>query len=610
MKSLQVIRRILSFVKPLRHYFPEYLIYTFLGIIFGVVNFAMLIPVLNILFGLQKAEIIHQLPSFSLSIDYFTHLFQYYFQKIMESDGKMAALIYVCSLIVVFSILSNVFRYLAVKTLIRLRFKVMENIRYAIYSKFCRLPLRFFVNHKKGELVSIVTTEVYEIENSLINALQVLLRDPFVIIVYFATLFYMSDSLTFFTLLFFPVSGIAISYISKKLKKIGYFNQKMASRVLSFTDETLSGIKIIKSFTAENFMKWRFSVINQMFSKSGKAMFSKRELASPFSEIMGVMVVVALVLYGGSIVISQSSELTGSMFITYLVLYTQLIQPFKNLSNTSTQIQRGVIAAEKIFGLLDEDEPISYDRKELKLNEFNQRIEFRNVSFRYGEELVLKDINLTIEKGKRVALVGESGAGKSTLADLLARFYDVSDGGIFIDGVNIRDFELESLRRQIGIVSQDAMLFNDSIFSNIAFGQKVISDDDVFNAAKIADAHSFIEDLERRYATNVGDRGVKLSGGQRQRITIARAIFKNPPILIFDEATSALDTESEQQVQAAVTRLMKERTSIVIAHRLSTIVDADEICVMQKGRIVERGTHDDLLKLNGYYKKLVDMQTF
>lgn len=610
MKPLATIRRLLGFVKPLRHYFPEYLIFTLLGILFGVLNFTFLIPVLNILFGLEKTATVDTLPTFTFSIQYFIQLFEYYFQKSMANDGKLNALLYVCLLIIAFSILSNVFRYLAVKTLIRLRFKIMENIRHAIYSKFCRLPLNYFINHKKGELINIVTTEVYEIENSMINALQILLRDPFVILVYFITLFYMSESLTLFTIIFFPISGLIISYISKKLKKIGYFNQKLAGRLLAFTDESLSGIKIIKSFTAENYMKWRFSVINQLFSKSGKSMFSKRELASPFSEFMGVLIVVALVMYGGSIVINKSSDLTGSMFITYLVLYTQLIQPFKNLSNTSTQIQRGVVASEKIFTLLDEPEPISYESKPLKLESFNDKIEFKNVSFRYGEELVLKDINLTIEKGKRIALVGESGAGKSTLADLLARFYDVSEGSICIDGTNIRDFELSSLRNKIGIVSQDAMLFNDNIFSNIAFGQKVISEEDVFNAAKIADAHDFIEEMEKRYGTLVGDRGVKLSGGQRQRITIARAIFKNPPILIFDEATSALDTESEQQVQAAVSRLMKERTSIVIAHRLSTIVDADEICVMQKGRIVERGTHEELLKLNGYYKKLVDMQTF
>jgi len=570
----------------------------------------MLIPVLNILFGLVKYTEVSASPDFAFSVSYFTDLFQYYFQMYIKSYGKIYALGFVCALIVFFTLIANVFRYMAVKTLIRLRFKIMENLRKAIYKKFCDLSLAFFHNRKKGELINVVTNEVMEIEHSLINSLQILMRDPLVVIMYFIALFYLSKELTLFTIIFFPISGVLISLISKKLKKIGYFNQSLASSIFSFVEESLSGIKIIKSFTAEKFMQDRFHLLNRDFSQSGKQMFSKRELASPISEILGVIVVVGIVMYGGYLVINNESNLTGSMFIAYIVLYSQLIQPFKNLSSTSTQIQRGLVAAEKIFNLIDEPETVENSPNAIPVKSFDKIIEYRNVSFKYHETNVVNDINIKLEKGKRIALVGESGVGKSTLADLLLRYYDVTHGAITFDGMDIRDIDIYDLRSLIGIVSQDAMLFNDTIFNNIAFGHENASIADVEAAAKIANSHDFILKSQNGYQTIVGDRGTKLSGGQRQRITIARAVYKNPPILILDEATSSLDTESEQLVQDALNYLMQNRTSIVIAHRLSTIIDADAIFLMQKGRIIAHGTHELLYNENAYYKKLVDMQTF
>ncbi|HEX4958669.1 MAG TPA: ABC transporter ATP-binding protein [Lacibacter sp.] len=606
---MKKIFRLLSFAKPLRHYFPEYIIYTVLGILFGLLNFTMLIPILRILFGqeaLQNVPVTE--PAFRFSIGYFADLFTYWFAKIVATKGNLTALALVCGIIVVSTVLANISRYLAVRVLMRLRLKLLQNVRNTLYNKLMNQSLSYYHNARKGDIVTIITNEVQEIESSVVNSLQVWLKDPLIVIVYFGVLFYMSPSLTLFTLFFLPVSGLLISYITKRLKQIGWFSQELFGRIMSFIDESVTGVKVIQSFTAEEEMTHRFEKLNREFSKTSKKMFGKRELAAPISEVLGVMVVIGIVLYGGNLLLNGKSALDGSEFITYLILYSQIIQPLKSISNTTTNLQRGLIAADKIFATLDAPVAITDKPGAIEKKNFEQAIEVKNLSFDYTGKPVLKNVSFTIDKGKTVALVGESGSGKSTLADLLQRFYDPKEGGIFVDGTDIRDLKLKSLRGLIATVSQEAILFHDSVKNNIVFNGEENNPEKLQRAASIANAHSFIEQMDQQYETQVGDRGMKMSGGQRQRVTIARAVYKDAPILILDEATSALDTESERLVQDAINKMMQNRTSVVIAHRLSTVRHADEILVLQKGEIVERGTHDQLVALNGYYKRLVEMQ--
>ena len=605
---MKVIKRLLHYARPLHHYLPEYIIFTLFAIIFGLINFTMLIPILNIMFGVAKSAAVQQAPPFSLSVDYFTDLFNYHFSNIIATRGKMYALGFVCTVIFFATLLANLFRFLAVKVLIRLRLNTMERIRNALYEKLTHQSLHFYHNSRKGDVLSVMTNEVQEIESSLINAIQVWLKDPFIVLVYFIGLFYISPKLTLFTIVFLPVSGLMIASITNKLRRIGYFSVDLLGKILSHTEETISGIRVIQSFAAEKYTIDRFKKINHDFSRTSKSMFSKKELTSPLSELLGIIVVIIIVMYGGYLLTNNQSDLTGSLFITYLALYSQIIQPLKNLSNASSGIQRGIVAGEKIFALLDEPVQIVEKESGIEKKSFEHAIELRNVSFRYTTKDVLSNVNLTIKKGKCIALVGESGSGKSTLADLISRFYDPTGGQVLIDGIDIRDIKLTSVRSLIAFVSQEAVLFNDSIFSNVAFGAKEAKPEQVKEAAMVANANAFIEQTENSYQTVIGDRGMKLSGGQRQRITIARAVFKDAPILILDEATSALDTESERLVQDAINKMMQNRTSIVIAHRLSTIRHADEIIVLQQGKIVERGNHEELIRAGGYYYRLVQMQ--
>lgn len=605
---MKVIKRLLKYATPLHHYLPEYIIYTLLGIIFGLINFTMLIPILNIMFGVAKPVLLQQPPEFRFSVDYFTSLFNYHFSTIIATKGKMYALGFVCVVIFFATIFANLFRFLAVKVLIRLRLNTMERIRNNLYAKLTHQSLHYYHNSRKGDILSVITNEVQEIESSLINALQSWLKDPFIVIVYFIGLFYISPRLTLFTIIFLPISGLLIASVTNKLRRIGYFSGELLGKILSHTEETISGIRVIQSFAAEKYSIDRFKKINRDFSQTSKSMFSRKELTSPLSETLGIVVVVIIVMYGGYLLTTNQSTLTGSLFITYLALYSQIIQPLKSISNASSGIQRGIVAGEKIFSLLDEPVQIEEKDKGVEKKSFDYNIELRNISFRYTTKDVLSSINLTIEKGKSIALVGESGSGKSTLADLISRFYDPTEGQVLIDGVNAKDIKLTDVRSLISFVSQEAVLFNDTIFNNIAFGTTDADLEAVKNAAVVANAHSFIEQTENGYHTKIGDRGMKLSGGQRQRITIARAVFKDAPILVLDEATSALDTESERLVQDAINKMMHNRTSIVIAHRLSTIRHADEIVVLQKGEIVERGNHEQLIEAQGYYYRLVQMQ--
>ena len=605
---MKVIKRLLKYATPLHHYLPEYIIYTILGIVFGLINFTMLIPILNILFGITKSDTITQAPGFSLSINYFIDLFNYHFTNIVATRGKMYALGFVCVIIFSAALLANLFRFLAIKVLIRLRLNMMERIRNELYAKLTHQSLHFYHTSRKGDILSAVTNEVQEVENSLINALQAWLKEPFIVIVYFIGLFYISPTLTLFTIIFLPVSGLLIASITNKLRKYGHYNLGLLGKILSHTEETISGIRVIQSFAAEKYSINRFKKINREFSRTSKKMFSRRELTMPLSETLGITVVVIIIMYGGYLLVTNQSTLTGSLFITYLALYSQIIQPLKSISQASGNVQRGIVAGEKLFSLLDEPVKIEEKKDTIEKISFDKTIELRNVSFRYTTQDVLSQINLTIHKGQSVALVGESGSGKSTLADLISRFYDPTEGHVLIDGIDAKNIKLTHLRSLISFVSQDAVLFNDTIFNNIAFGTPDASLEKVKHAASVANAASFIEQTDNGYNTIIGDRGMNLSGGQRQRLTIARAVFKDAPVLILDEATSSLDMESERLVQDAINKMMQHCTSIIIAHRLSTIRHVDEIIVLQKGAIVERGNHEELLRKQGYYSRLVQLQ--
>lgn len=603
--AMRLVKRLLSFATPLHHYFPEYIIYTLFGIVFGLVNFAMLIPLLDTLFNSSGVTPSGHPGPFYFSLEYFKKLFAYYFYYFSQQEGKWYALAYVCAVIVMATILSNFFRYMAVRVLVRLRMTMLERIRLRLYDRFCDQSLSFYNKQKKGDMLTVITHDVQEIEHSVINAFQVFLRDPFIIIAYFIMLFYWSKELTLFTIVFFPVSGFIISLISRSLKRKGYFNQELLARILQSVDQTISGIKIIQAFGARSFFQKRFTDLNRSFSKSSKSMFNQKELASPLSELFGIAVIVTVVLYGGRLVIQGNLE--GSVFITYLALYSQILQPAKNISTAVTSLQKGLVSVERVYGLIDTPIEIKNTDNPKPLQDFESAIRFNNVTFSYNQEPVLKNIELTIPKGKMVALVGHSGSGKSTIGDLVPRFYDVQGGSITIDGQDVRTLRLDDLRKQIGIVTQEAIIFNDTVTANITMGQEA-DEQRLVQAAATANATEFINGLENKFDTTLGDRGSRLSGGQKQRLAIARAIYKNPPILILDEATSALDTESEKLVQDALDKLMQNRTSIVIAHRLSTVRHADQIIVLKQGEIVETGTHTELMEKNGFYRRLVEMQ--
>ncbi|MBK0403414.1 ABC transporter ATP-binding protein [Adhaeribacter sp. BT258] len=603
--------RILNFARPFSRYVPLYFAFTLLGTFFGLLNFTFLIPLLNVLFDeVPKSEAVQMvsLPEFSVSIEYGKALFNYYFGTILLETGKAGALKFVCLIILASVLLSNLFKYLGQRVIVQLRARVVKNLRHDVYERITQLQLGYFTNERKGDLMSRMTNDVQEIESSVISTLTTVVREPVAIIGFFIILFTMSVKLTLFTLIILPLSGIIISALSKKLKRKAKEGQHSLGSILTVIDETLGGMRVIKGFNAQPYIMRKFKEENDRYARIVKSMFNSRDLASPLSEVLGVGVVTIILYYGGSMVLNNESELSAAEFIAYVVFFSQVLVPAKALSSSFSNIQRGLVAGERILSIIDTQPTIRDKADARQLQQFENQIEFRNVRFSYEKDTVLDNINLTIPKGKTVALVGPSGSGKSTLADLLPRFYDPTAGGIFIDGTDIKDCTLHSVRNFMGIVTQESILFNDTIFNNIAFNKENPTMEEVVAAAKIANAHEFIMQTPDGYETMIGDRGSKLSGGQRQRLSIARAVLKNPPILILDEATSALDTESEKLVQQALTNLMQSRTSLVIAHRLSTIQHADEIIVMQHGKIVERGTHDELSMNNGLYSKLNQMQ--
>ncbi|MDN5205207.1 ABC transporter transmembrane domain-containing protein [Fulvivirgaceae bacterium BMA10] len=606
--------RILSFARPVRLYLPQYLIFALLGIIFGLANLALVKPLIDVIFDQIPPEEVQKYlnkpEQFSLDPQIIIEWFNHYLVTYMDQYDKSAALTFVCLVVVASVILSNSFIYLSNVLLAKIRARVIRRLRLTVFDKISRLHIGFFSNERKGDLMSRVTNDVQEIEYSVVNTLRIAFKEPATIILYFIVLFYMSTSLTLFTLLLVPIVGGLLSEIVKRLKKKATKSQESLGRILNILDEMLSGMRVVKAFNARDYIIERFDGEIKNYAKINVSMAKKNELASPVSQIIGISFVAVILYYGGSLVLQENAELEASDLVTYLLIFSQVLPSLKEISKSFSGIQRGLASAKRIFETIDTKPAIQNRPNAVEIDRFSEKIEFKNVFFAYEDHDVLKDINVEIENGKTIALVGPSGGGKSTLVDLIPRFYDVTKGAILIDGKDIKDYKISSVRNLMGIVTQESILFNDTVFNNIAFGMPNAKEEDVINAAKIANAHAFIEKMEEGYYTEIGERGTKLSGGQRQRLSIARAILKNPPILILDEATSALDSESEKLVQGALTNLMKNRTSIVIAHRLSTIQHADEILVVREGKIEERGTHDELLDHNGIYSKLIEMQSF
>ncbi|NMB73450.1 MAG: ABC transporter ATP-binding protein, partial [Bacteroidales bacterium] len=538
------------------------------------------------------------------------HNFNYLISHVILTRGKVSALVFVSLVILTFIFLKNMFQYLSVYFLAPVRTGVVKDIRNAIFSKIIDLPLGYYSGERKGDIISRITTDVNEIEASIIRSLDLFFREPVMIIVYLGSLIYMSPGLTLFVLILLPISGLIIGRIGRTLRRNSARVQKSMGSLLSIIEEAIGGLRIIKAFNAEEKTNEKFFQTNDHYTRLMIKNWRRRDLASPLSEFLGVAILILVMWYGGTLVLGQKSELSSAEFITYIGIFSQIINPAKQFTNAYYSVVKGMASVDRVNYILDTKSTIVEKNNALSLKEFKEAIVYQDVSFRYNTAYVLRNINLTIEKGKTIAIVGQSGSGKSTLVDLLPRFYDVTEGDILIDGNSVKDYKIQDLRNLIGYVNQDPILFNDTFFNNIAFGVDHATEEEVINAAMVANAHEFIMSSPEGYQTFVGDRGGNLSGGQRQRISIARAVLKNPPILILDEATSSLDSESERLVQDALFRLMKNRTSLVIAHRLSTVQHADEICVLHKGEIIERGKHEELLKRNGAYRRLYDIQMF
>ena len=604
---LQVLRR---FVPPYKKYLALSVIFNILSAVLNVFSFMAIMPILQILFKTGEATMVTSLMEWDWgnAKEVFTNNAGYYVGKMVSDYGSTTTLLVIGLFLAFATFLKTGAYFLSSATIIPIRTGIVRDIRNALYRKITSLPLGFFSEERKGDIIARMSGDVQEVESSIMSSLDMLFKNPILIIFYFVTLLIVSWQLTLFTLIFVPLMGWVMGFVGRKLKQRSLKAQAMWSDTMSQVEETLGGLRIIKAFCAEEKMNQRFDRVNSEYRENVRRVNTRQQMAHPMSEFLGTVMIVIVMWFGGMLVLNGKG-LSGPTFIYYMIILYSIINPLKDFSKAGYNIPKGLASMERIDKILKAENNIKERPDPIHVSDFRHKIEFRDVSFRYGEKWVLRHINLTIEKGKTLAIVGQSGGGKSTLVDLIPRYYDVQEGEVLIDGVNVKDMAIHDLRQLIGNVNQEAILFNDSFRNNISFGVAEATQEQVEAAARIANAHNFIMESEHGYDTNIGDRGNRLSGGQRQRISIARAVLKNPPILILDEATSALDTESERLVQQALEHLMKTRTTVAIAHRLSTIKNADEICVMHEGRIVERGTHDELLAINGYYKKLNDMQS-
>ena len=605
---ITVLRR---FVPPYKRYLVWSVVFNILSAVLNIFSFMAIIPILQILFQTGGDSVPQSLMPISWDNlqEALSNNANYYLGQLIESIGPTTTLLVIGVFLAFMTFLKTGAYFLSSATIIPIRTGVVRDIRNQLYRKITSLPLGFFSEERKGDIIARMSGDVAEVENSIMSSLDMLFKNPILIIAYFSTLLIISWQLTLFTLVFVPVMGWFMGMVGRKLKQNSIKAQALWSDTMSQVEETLGGLRIIKAFCAEEKMNNRFDRINSAYRNDIMRVNIRQQMAHPMSEFLGTVMIVIVLWFGGILVLSGDKMLTGPTFIYYLVMLYSIINPLKEFSKAGYNIPKGLASMERIDKILNAENNIVENPSPRHIASFEHQIEFRNVSFRYDKKWILRNINLTIPKGKTIALVGQSGGGKSTLVDLIPRYYDVQEGEVLIDGVNVKDLGIHDLRQLIGNVNQEAILFNDSFRNNISFGVDGATDEQIAEAAKIANAYDFIMQTEKQFDTPVGDRGSRLSGGQRQRVSIARAILKNPPILILDEATSALDTESERLVQDALERLMKTRTTVAIAHRLSTIKCADEICVIHEGEIVERGTHDQLLAIDGYYKKLNDMQS-
>ena len=600
--------RLLGFAKPIEKYAIPYFFYTLFYTIFYTFTFMLIMPLLNTLFVEdQLLEPVTALPSFALNTDYFRSLVNFLIYRVFGTDySKMDVLIFLSVFIILMSFLSNLFRYLGQRVMETMRVRSLQRLRNRVYDNVMGLQVGYFNNERKGDIISKISSDVQVVQFCITNTLLVAFRDPFMIVGFLIALVMISWKLTIFSVIFLPVVALVIGSIVKRLRKSATAAQERFADMVSLMDESLTGIKILKGYNATDYIRNKFHDINGLFSRISLSMARRQQLASPTSEFLGISAAAVLMVYGGSLVLS--GDLEASAFVAYLSIFTQITRPLRSFTDSFANINQGIAAGERVLALLDEKSKITNAPDAVRMTGLHDEIEFRDVRFSYGNKEVICGVNFKIRKGETVALVGPSGGGKSTLSDLIPRFYDIQGGAILIDGVDIRRYDIESLREYMGVVSQETILFNDTIANNLRLGKQDATDEEIRQAAVVATAHNFIMETEHGYQTNIGDRGMKLSGGQRQRLSIARAVLKNPEILILDEATSALDTESEKLVQEALNALLKGRTSLVIAHRLSTIHNADRIIVIEKGRIAEQGTHQQLMERHGIYARLIEMQ--